>query len=190
MRVTVLNGSPNKQGTCSFIIREIVDRISDDVEVSRHELNELSIHGCQECFACRSSRTDRCYHEDDLSPVLQEVKTTDCLILASPVFFADLSAQMKCFVDRTWAYFGQNGQSAGHLKRNRRIVFILSYGYGDPGHYDDLLEKYAAFFQMYGFSRIECIVAYGAQFFSNLPSNMDEITSGIDRVSEAIKSEP
>jgi len=142
----------------------------------------MAIRGCQECYVCRKSKTDKCYFNDDLSNVLEEVKTTEMLIIASPVFYADISAQLKCFIDRTWSYFGINGQSASHLTKNRKMVFILSYGYSDKSHYNDLIKKYEIYFQMFGFTQIEYIIAYGAQYYNNNPINRTEIDQNILRL--------
>lgn len=182
MKITILNGSPNGKGTCSSIINSIVDKVSGNHQVAIHSLNTLNIHGCQECFACRTSNSDICFFKDGLSDILEEVKTADMLILASPVFYADLSAQTKCFIDRTWSFFGINGSSALQLPKNRKMIFILSFGYSDADHYDDVFTKYEQYFAMFGFSEISLIKACGAQYFNNRPRNQDEIEREIERI--------
>lgn len=108
------------------------------------------------------------------------------VIIASPVFYADISAQLKCFIDRTWSYFGINGQSASHLVKNRKLVFILSFGYSDKYHYNDLIQKYTNYFKMFGFTQIDCIIACGAQYHNNVPMNKSEIDQNILRIFDKI----
>jgi len=182
MNITIINGSPNKNGTCSSVLDTIMKRIENQNEISIYNLNKLNIHGCQECFACRKSKTDICYFKDDLSGILEEVKTTEMLILATPVFYADVSAQMKCFIDRTWSYFGITGQTATHLQRNRKLIFILSYGYADKNHYDSLVQKYEQYFKMFGFTQVEYIIACGAQYFMNYPVNKAEVNEKVQKI--------
>lgn len=181
MTITIINGSPNAKGTCSRIIESLQSRIDPDNHVTAFNLNTMNIHGCQECFACRNAKSDTCFYKDDVSAALEKVKTTDVLILASPIFYGDVTAQAKCFIDRTWAYFGRNGQTATHLKQNRKIVFLLSFGYTDTDHYDAILQKYAMYFKLFGFSNVESIKACGAQYFNNVPVNNEEIEQSISR---------
>jgi len=117
-----------------------------------------------------------------LSEILEEVKTTEMLILATPVFYADVSAQMKCFIDRTWSYFGITGQTDAHLPRNRKLILILSFGYPDKNHYDSLAQKYAQYFSMFGFTQVETIIACGAQYFKNYPDNRAEVNEKIQKI--------
>ena len=55
-------------------------------------------------MACKT-KLDRCILEDDLTRVLDAVREADVLLLASPVYYGDLSSQMKSFIDRTYSYF-------------------------------------------------------------------------------------
>ena len=177
MQITVVNGSPRKQGTSTTVVRQLLERLTPEGKaIQQHDLNRLVIRGCQECFACRNQKTDTCAVRDELSPVLEAGKTTDVLILSSPVFYADVSAQLKCFIDRTWSYYGRTGVSALHLPRNRTLVFVLSYGYTEPNVYDPLFEKYRRYFEMFGFSRCHFVKAYGSQFHSPEIVNGPEVS--------------
>ena len=177
MQITVVNGSPRKQGTSATVVRQLLDRLTPEGKsIQQHDLSNLAIRGCQECFACRTKKTDTCAVRDDLSPAIEAGKATDVLILSSPVFFADISSQLKCFIDRTWSYYGRTGVSANHLPRNRTLVFVLSYGYAEPNVYDQLFEKYRRYFEMFGFSRCHFVKAYGAQYHSPSIVNAPEVS--------------
>ncbi|MBN1532444.1 MAG: hypothetical protein JXA20_07265 [Spirochaetes bacterium] len=86
--------------------------------------------------------------------------------MSTPVFYADISAQLKCFIERTWSYFGKTGVSADHLPRDRTLIFVMSYGYEEPGVYDGIYERYCRYFRMFGFDRCYLIKAYGSQYHS------------------------
>jgi multimeric flavodoxin WrbA len=164
MNTLVIHGSPRPDGTSSAAATALALKLrKPGNEISAYNLNELELHGCQECFACRDRNEDRCFVADGLSDVLEQAKTADILIVASPVFYADISAQLKCFIDRTWSYFGKGGLSAEHLPRNRKMVFILSYGYDDPSVYDHLFEKYKIYFTMFGFDECFFVKARGGE---------------------------
>lgn len=189
MKIVWINGSPRIDGACSTVTNTLMQKFeNEEHEIHRYHLNSLKIHGCQECFSCRRSKSDRCAVKDDLSEILEMAKSADLLILSTPVFYADISAQLKCFIDRTWSYYGRTGYSADHLPRNRSLVYIQAYGYTDPSKYDSLFEKYKIYFQMFGFEHCYQINAYGAQWNTPEILNEREIESTIEEIVPRIKS--
>lgn len=189
VQITVVNGSPRQQGTSATVVRQLLERLEPGGKaIQQHELNRLAIRGCQECFACRAKKTDTCAVQDDLASVLEAGKTTDVLILSSPVFFADVSSQLKCFIDRTWSYFGRTGVSASHLPSNRTLVFVLSYGYDAPNIYDQLFEKYRRYFEMFGFTRCHFVKAYGAQYHSPSIVNGAEVSRQLEAIARTLNA--
>lgn len=182
-KIVAINGSPKVDGTCSTVLNALIGKIDKPAnQITRFDLNKLNIHGCQECFYCRNNKTDRCQLNDGISDALEQTKTADVIIVTSPVFYADISAQLKCFIDRTWSYFGITGVSANHLPRKRTLVFILSYGYNNPEIYDSLFEKYKYYFAMFGFDECFLIKAYGAQYHTPQIINNAEVANAIDSV--------
>jgi multimeric flavodoxin WrbA len=187
MNILTINGSPKKNGACSTIIKALVDKLNtSNNKITQYDLNSLNIHGCQECFYCRNKKTDICAYKDDISEILDMAKKTDLMIISTPVFYADISAQLKCFIDRTWSYYGITGTSANHLQRNRTLVFILSYGYDNSKIYDQLYEKYKIYFNMFGFDNCYLIKAYGAQYYNSGITNKTEVFNMIDSISDRI----
>lgn len=173
MDILILNGSPNKKGACAKVISEITKKLKGNT-IKEYYLNGMKISGCQECFNCRKNHSDVCAIKDELSEVLELAKTTDVIVAASPVFYGDISAQLKCFIDRTWSYFGNTGFSSEHLPRNRKLIFILSYGYDDDKVYNQIFDKYKYYFNLFGFEECYFIKAYGAQFNDPVVKNVEE----------------
>lgn len=176
MKALVLNGSPRADGTSASIAKAFGAGLAGQGhEVATFDLGSLRIGGCRECFSCRLGRNDKCAAMDDLSDILELAKSADLLVISTPVFFGDVSAQLKCFIDRTWSYFGRTGVSADHLPVGRTLVFVLSYGYNDPVIYDSIFEKYSRYFRMFGFDSSHLIKAYGAQYSSPEIINRSEV---------------
>jgi multimeric flavodoxin WrbA len=142
----------------------------------------MKYSGCIECFQCRNNHVDKCSLNDDLSIPLEELKTADCAIISSPIFYADISSQLKGFIDRTWAYFGKTGMSIVNPKMDRSLVFIVTYGLNDNHVYDDVFERYRKYFSMFGFTKQYFIKGYGAQYFDMKLKNQDQVNSEIDFV--------
>ena len=104
MKIVSLLGSPRPQGNSTAITRRFQDTAANlGAEVRTFELNRLAYRGCQGCCACKQS-LDHCILNDDLTEVLNTVAEADVVVLASPVYYGDVSAQLKGFIDRTYSY--------------------------------------------------------------------------------------
>lgn len=183
MKILSICGSPRKNGTSSVVADQLLQYLNvNGNEIIKYHLNSMNIKGCQECFYCRKNKTDICAVKDDLTEVLQLAKTVDLLVVSTPVFYADISAQLKCFIDRTWSYFGKTGSSANHLPRNRSLVYIQAYGYADANIYNSLFDKYKRYFNMFGFDRCYLVNAYGVQHSSSELINKDEVSANIKNI--------
>ncbi len=186
MEILAINGSPRKNGTSQTALNLLLEKIDKTSNIRRFDLNSMNIKGCQECFVCRTQKTDNCAINDGVSEILELAKKTDAIIVSTPVFYGDITAQLKCFIDRTWSYLGKTGFSAEHLPRDRTLVFILSYGYDDPAVYDSIFEKYKTYFNMYGFDDCYFVKAIGAQYNKPEIVNKPEMLKAIDEISATI----
>jgi multimeric flavodoxin WrbA len=103
-------------------------------------------------MACKT-KLDRCALNDDLTQVLDAVRETDVLVLASPVYFGDISSQLKAFIDRTYSYlvpdFKTNPRKS-RLAPGKELVFILSQGNPDPNNFADIYPRFRFFTRTYG----------------------------------------
>jgi multimeric flavodoxin WrbA len=98
MRILVINGSPRKQGNIATMLHAVVDDI-DEAEVHWYDVNDLKIHPCLGCMKCRS--TDVCVlPEDDAQKMAEEFKWCEALVLGTPVYWGNMSGQMKLMFDR------------------------------------------------------------------------------------------
>ena len=71
--------------------------------------------------------SERCVLPDDLAPVLDAVFNADLVVFASPVYYSDVSAQLKAFIDRTYSYLVPGYIAKEHPNRlptRKALVFI------------------------------------------------------------------
>jgi len=151
MKVTCLLGSPRVNGNSTTIARKLCEVLEKaDAEVQYIPLNKLNYKGCQACEACKKSLT-HCVLKDDLSAVLKAVQASDITILASPVYYSDVSAQLKGFIDRTYSYIvsdyadkiGKPGIS--RLGSNKKFVMILTQN-APEDYFQDIHGRYKDMF--------------------------------------------
>jgi multimeric flavodoxin WrbA len=97
MKIVSLLGSPRVNGNSAMIARRFCETAEKHgAEVTTYVLNDLQYRGCQGCFLCKT-KLDRCALKDDLTAVLDAIRETDVVVLASPVYFWDISSQMKTY---------------------------------------------------------------------------------------------
>ncbi len=104
MNILVLNGSPRKNGNTQIMVSEF----KRGAEEAGHKVAEfpvamMDIHPCIACESC--FRNDgKCFRKDDMSKIYEALDESDLLVIASPVYWYSLTAQMKTAIDRFYAY--------------------------------------------------------------------------------------
>ena len=154
MRVINILGSPRRKGTSSRIAESFTAEMEKQgAEVDHFYLNGMSYKGCQGCEKCHTKQ-DSCILKDDLSAVLDTMRTADVAVFSSPVYYSDISGQFKMFFDRTWSHVEVNYENenpfSSRLPAGKTALFILTQGDVESKH-GDIIERYSTFLQMYGY---------------------------------------
>lgn len=101
-KVLILSGSPRKNGNSDLLCDEFTrGAIEAGHEVEKIRVAEKKIGYCRACYACRD--TGVCAIKDDMADVLQKMIDCDVMVLASPVYFYSIDAQLKAVIDRSVA---------------------------------------------------------------------------------------
>lgn len=99
-KVLILSGSPRKDGNSDMLCNEFMRGAAESGnEVEKIRVSEKKIGYCTACYACRG--TGVCAIKDDMAEVMQKIIDADVLVLASPVYFYSIDAQLKALIDRT-----------------------------------------------------------------------------------------
>jgi len=99
MFVLGINGSPRIGGNIDILINKALNGAREKgARTEKIILNKLRFSPCQECENTRDDGV--CIIEDDMQIIYKKVKEADVIIIASPIFFGSLSAQMKMMIDR------------------------------------------------------------------------------------------
>ena len=102
-KVLILSGSPRKGGNSDILCDEFL-RGAEEAgnQVEKLRVAAMKIHPCSACYFCRDHGGE-CVHKDDMQQVLQKMIDADVIVLASPVYFYSIDAQLKAVIDRTLA---------------------------------------------------------------------------------------
>lgn len=102
-KVLILSGSPRKGGNSDLLCDEFMRGAKESGnEVEKVRIAEKKIGYCRACYYCRQSGGE-CAIKDDMADVLQKMIDADVIVLASPVYFYSIDAQLKTVLDRTVA---------------------------------------------------------------------------------------
>jgi multimeric flavodoxin WrbA len=164
MKTVCVLGSPRPKGNSNAIARYFCDRLENlGAEVQTFALNKLTFRGCQACMACKT-KLDRCVLDDDLTQVLDAVRETDLLVIATPVYFGDITSQLKGFVDRMYSFFTPDYRSNSEKSRlapGKKLVFIQVQGRPDESKFADIFPRYGEFWDWYGINERYQVRSWG-----------------------------
>lgn len=153
MNIVCLLGSPRENGNSATLARRVMESAARLGATTRtFTLNRLSYRGCQGCYACKGE-LDRCVLEDDLAEVLRAVAGADLLLLATPVYYGDISGQLKCFIDRCFSFLKPDYLKSREPSRlsPKRLAMVLTQGHPDEGLFADIFPRYSGFLGWMGF---------------------------------------
>lgn len=102
-KVLILSGSPRKNGNSAALCREFARGAEESGnQVELVFLRDKKIGYCQACYYCKN-HDGVCIIKDDMAEILEKMNAADIIVMASPVYFYSVDAQMKALIDRTVA---------------------------------------------------------------------------------------
>lgn len=102
-KVLILSGSPRKGGNSDVLCDEFMrGALESGNNAEKIFVASEKIAPCSACYYCRDNG-GKCIHKDDMADILQKMIDADVIVLASPVYFYSIDAQLKALIDRTVA---------------------------------------------------------------------------------------
>ena len=174
MKIINIIGSPRTSGNGATIAQLLLEGLENkSTQAHTIKLNELSYRGCQSCMACKKT-TDTCVARDDLTEVLEEIRTTDLVLLSSPVYFGEITAQLKGLLDRFYSFLlpdFRTNPKPGRLAAGKKLVLIIPQGNPAESAFADLIPRYSQILKRTGFDEIISIRATGVGVDSDVREN-------------------
>ena len=104
-KIIIIDGGPRKNFNTASMLQKFAEgatSVSDKIEVKTVRLYGLDYKGCMSCMACKikGKASNVCKFKDALTPVLEEIAEADWLVLGSPIYFGDVTGQMRTFLER------------------------------------------------------------------------------------------
>lgn len=100
MKALAINGSPRKEGNTAAMLKSVLHKLEQGgVETEFYQAGGRDVKGCLACNACGKNK-GRCATDDWINELYPKMKAADAIIIGSPTYFADLTAETKALIDR------------------------------------------------------------------------------------------
>ena len=124
-KVLILSGSPRIGGNSDILCDEFMKGAKEaGCDVEKINVAKKKIGYCNGCYYC-TSHNGECAIKDDMAQILQKIIDADVLVLASPVYFYSINAQLKALIDRTVARWTE--------VKNKDFYYIATCADGKAG---------------------------------------------------------
>ena len=136
-KVLVLSASPRKGGNSDLLCDQFMRGAKEaGNQVEKIFLRDKKINYCIGCGACQGNG-GKCVQKDDMAEVLDKMVAADVIVMATPVYFYTMNAQMKTLIDRTCARYTEI--------RNKDFYFIVAAADSSKRAMERTLEGFRAF---------------------------------------------
>ncbi|WP_167505976.1 flavodoxin family protein [Desulfosediminicola flagellatus] len=158
MKIIGINGSPRLKGNTAQLLDEALQQAENNgAATTTYNLNRLNLKGCQGCYKCREiGREGTCVLKDDMNQILEEILSANAVVLASPVYMWQMTAQTKIFTDRLMPLLKPDYSSR---LSGQKLLSIYTQGQPDLEKFKQYFDYVNAMFSFLGFRTQEPLVA-------------------------------
>jgi multimeric flavodoxin WrbA len=157
IKVLGLVGSPKVDGNTSRLVNAVLEGAAEKgAETVIYNLASLDIKGCDACGKCQE--TGCCVIDDDMQTLYREIQEADTVVLGSPVYMWQMTAQTKLLIDRMTAFLKPNSSSR---LDNKKLILVFTQGIPDRDAFKPYFEYTAGLLYYLGFDVLDTIVAAG-----------------------------
>ena len=162
MNIIGIIASPRKEGNTAWIVNKILEGAKEQgAETRSFNFSELDIEPCQGCLSCHKG-DGGCVINDDMQKIYDALEHADGLVLGSPIYMGQMSAQAKIFTDRLFAQISP--RFSPHFKEKaakKKLILTFNQGNPDPALFQSYIDYTKHMFEMLEFDVIEVPVVTG-----------------------------
>ncbi|MDD3137418.1 MAG: flavodoxin family protein [Lachnospiraceae bacterium] len=131
-KVLILSGSPRRNGNSDLLCDEFAKGANEGGNnVEKIFLRDKKVGYCTACYYCKSHNGE-CAIKDDMAEIIDKLHSSDVIVLASPVYFYSIDAQMKTVIDRCVAQWT--------TIKDKEFYYIMTAADNEKGAMDCTLE--------------------------------------------------
>jgi multimeric flavodoxin WrbA len=136
-KIAVISATPRKGGNSEILCDQFMEgATAAGHQVTKINLREKRINYCTACDACQRNG-GTCVQKDDIAEILDRMIQADVVVMATPVYFYTMNAQLKTLIDRTYARYTEIS--------NKEFYFIMTAAVGNESLLERTLESLHGF---------------------------------------------
>ena len=146
MKVIAFNGSARKEGNTAMLIGIVFEELKNEgIATELVELSGKAMHGCIACYGCFGNQDQHCAVDDDfMNECIGKMLEADGIILGSPTYFSDVTAEMKALIDRS----GLVAKANADMFRRKVGAAVVAVRRGGSIHAFDTMNHFFTISQM------------------------------------------
>jgi len=146
MKVVAINGSARKDGNTAILVRRVFRELeAEGIATEMVQLAGTTLRGCTACYRCFERKDRRCAVTGDAAnDLIARMLEADGIILASPTYFADVSAELKALIDRA----GLVAKANADMFRRKVGAAVVAVRRGGEIHAFDTINHFFLISQM------------------------------------------
>ena len=129
MKTIIFNGSPRKNGDTSFLVDKLKNSLSGDVFIFNSYLT--AVQPCSDCRYCW--KNVGCCIDDEMQEIYQYIKDADCIVIASPLHFSELTGSLLNLLSRLQTFYTSKRFLKVEQVKKPKIGGLILCGGGDGG---------------------------------------------------------
>lgn len=147
MKVIGINGSPHQKGNTSLLMTAVFQELEKErIETELIHIALKPVRGCTGCMKCAKNRNQRCVFDDDvINECIGKMTAADGVILGSPTYFTDVTAEMKALIDRA----GMVSITNGGIFKHKVGGSVVAVRRGGATHAFDTMNHFLHYMQMF-----------------------------------------
>ena len=131
MKVIAINGSPRKNGnTAALLAKALEGAAAKGADTEIIHLYDLDFKGCRSCFACKrigGKSYGKCAMNDGITPVLEKAAQADAVIFGSPIYFGNVTGELRSFFERLmFQYLVYDGKYSSLAPRKLKTACVYT----------------------------------------------------------------
>jgi multimeric flavodoxin WrbA len=187
MKVIGFIGSPRIAGNTAWVVNKIIEGANEKgAETQVCNSSELDIKPCKGCLSCVSN--DRCIINDDMQKIYDAIIQADALVLGSPIYMGQMTAQAKTFMDRLFAQITPRFSPKFKEKNaGKKLVLAFTQGNPDSGKFQTYYDYTKHIFQLLEFKVKDVVVVAGTR--NEIVSERKELHAAMKNIGSLLVSE-
>ena len=162
--ILILNGSMRKNGNTARLVQSFADGAVQNNNVEIVYVADYNVNPCIGCNSCFVREGNKCFQDDDMVKIYEKLRNADIVVIASPVYFYGISAQLKAIVDRLHTPM----RNTFHIKK---LGLLLVGAVQLPNLFDPILMQYQMVLDFFKLESIGTVLVRGVNDIGDIDGN-------------------